>query len=168
MWNTVSSPPRRWLLNINNNWIEFWSKRLRPRGLNLIDSNPSTPLALLCKAKRQYLLTCEVSRYCLLALHGRAVLHFACYFKHFVKFKHIFYRLLVKYIATYRWTLILFDFLKKYPTLFETITIYVKTDLYLDQERCLCGVVLGQKKCLYFCLAAAILHICCLLPSWLT
>ena len=25
--------------------------------------------ALLCKAKRQYLLTCEVSRYCLLAFH---------------------------------------------------------------------------------------------------
>ena len=25
---------------------------------------------LLCKAKRQYLLTCKVSRYCLLALHG--------------------------------------------------------------------------------------------------
>ena len=31
-------------------------------------STDSTPL---CKAKRQYLLTCEVSRYCLLALHGR-------------------------------------------------------------------------------------------------
>ena len=26
---------------------------------------------LLCKAKRQYLLTCKVSRYCLLSLHGR-------------------------------------------------------------------------------------------------
>ena len=25
---------------------------------------------MLCKAKRQYLLTCEESRYCLLALHG--------------------------------------------------------------------------------------------------
>ena len=25
---------------------------------------------LICKAKRQYLLTCKVSRYCLLALHG--------------------------------------------------------------------------------------------------
>ena len=29
--------------------------------------------ALLCKSKRQYLLTCKVSRYCLLALHGRAI-----------------------------------------------------------------------------------------------
>ena len=31
----------------------------------------ATP-AMLCKAKRQYLLTCKVSRYCLLALHDRA------------------------------------------------------------------------------------------------
>ena len=29
--------------------------------------------ALLCRAKRQHLLTCKVSRFCLLALHGRAV-----------------------------------------------------------------------------------------------
>ena len=28
---------------------------------------------LLCKDKRQYLLTCKVRRYCLLALHGRAM-----------------------------------------------------------------------------------------------
>ena len=28
---------------------------------------------LPCKAQRQYLLTCKVSRYCLLALHGRRV-----------------------------------------------------------------------------------------------
>ena len=28
---------------------------------------------LLCKAERQYLLTCKVSRYCLLALHGTTV-----------------------------------------------------------------------------------------------
>ena len=27
----------------------------------------------LCKPKRQYLFTCEVSRYCLLALHGSIV-----------------------------------------------------------------------------------------------
>ena len=27
--------------------------------------------SLFCKAERQYLLTCKVSRYCLLALHGR-------------------------------------------------------------------------------------------------
>ena len=27
--------------------------------------------SLLCKGKRQYLLTCKVSRYCLLPLHGR-------------------------------------------------------------------------------------------------
>ena len=31
-----------------------------------------TAAAMLCKAKRQYLLTCKVSRYCLLALHGTA------------------------------------------------------------------------------------------------
>ena len=30
---------------------------------------------LLCKAKRQYLLTCKVSRYCLLALHGSIVVY---------------------------------------------------------------------------------------------
>ena len=30
---------------------------------------------LLCKAIRQYLLTCKVSRYCLSALHGIMVLH---------------------------------------------------------------------------------------------
>ena len=30
-------------------------------------------LSLLCKAKRQYLLTSKVSRYCLLALHGTAL-----------------------------------------------------------------------------------------------
>ena len=29
---------------------------------------------LLCKAKRQYLLTCKVSRYCLSALHGNTAL----------------------------------------------------------------------------------------------
>ena len=29
---------------------------------------------LLCKARRQYLLTCKVSRYCLLALYGRIVI----------------------------------------------------------------------------------------------
>ena len=28
---------------------------------------------LLCKEKRKYLLTCKVSRYCLLALHGTRV-----------------------------------------------------------------------------------------------
>ena len=32
----------------------------------------NTPL-LLCKIKRQYLLTCEVSRYCLLALYGSII-----------------------------------------------------------------------------------------------
>ena len=30
-------------------------------------------LRLICKVKRQYLLTCKVSRYCLLALHGSTV-----------------------------------------------------------------------------------------------
>ena len=30
----------------------------------------TTPPILLCKAKRQYLLTCKVRRYCILALHG--------------------------------------------------------------------------------------------------
>ena len=34
-----------------------------------------TDTALLCKAKRQYLLTCKVSRYCLLALPDRAPVH---------------------------------------------------------------------------------------------
>ena len=32
-------------------------------------------LALLCKARRQYLLTGKVSRYCIFALHGRALHH---------------------------------------------------------------------------------------------
>ena len=31
----------------------------------------------LCKVKRQYLLTCKVSRYCLLTLHGRIASMFA-------------------------------------------------------------------------------------------
>ena len=30
---------------------------------------------LLCKTNRQYLLTCKVSRYCLLALHGSIVIY---------------------------------------------------------------------------------------------
>ena len=34
--------------------------------------NPT--LIALCKAKRQYLFTCKVSRYCLLALHGSIAL----------------------------------------------------------------------------------------------
>ena len=34
----------------------------------------STP-SRLCKVKRQYLLTCKVSRYCLLALHGVLLVH---------------------------------------------------------------------------------------------
>ena len=29
------------------------------------------PTILFCKAKKQYLLPCEIIRYCLLALHGR-------------------------------------------------------------------------------------------------
>ena len=32
-------------------------------------------LWVLCKAKRQYLLTCKVNRYCLLALHGSVGAH---------------------------------------------------------------------------------------------
>ena len=41
-------------------------------GLNLLGAvhNIEHTLLLLCKGKRQYLLTCKVSTYCLLALHG--------------------------------------------------------------------------------------------------
>ena len=35
-------------------------------------SSIGLPPVPLCKAKRQHLLTCKVSRYCLLALHGRS------------------------------------------------------------------------------------------------
>ena len=35
---------------------------------------PSKNIDVFCKAKRQYLLTCKVSRYCLLALHGSIVM----------------------------------------------------------------------------------------------
>ena len=35
--------------------------------------NQSQLTVLPCKAKRQYLLTCKVSRYCLLALHDRVL-----------------------------------------------------------------------------------------------
>ena len=36
-------------------------------------TDPAPVAAVLCEAKRQYLLTCKVSRFCLLALHDRAV-----------------------------------------------------------------------------------------------
>ena len=45
-----------------HNWWSFSVLGIRAR----------TSTAPLCKAKRQYLLTCKVSRYCILALHGSA------------------------------------------------------------------------------------------------
>ena len=60
--------------------IRRWSWYTSPGRDTSYRDNPGFPWppsgsALLCKAKRQYLLTLKVSRYCLLALLGRATLH---------------------------------------------------------------------------------------------
>ena len=47
--------------NINKKWVCLQ---------NTIEYNKTVRFTLLCKAKRQHLLTCKVSRYCLLAWRG--------------------------------------------------------------------------------------------------
>ena len=64
----------------NSHWISPWNYMQLDRYewymhiLSWAGVTVETPTTtLLCKVKRQHLLTCKVSRYCLLALHGSAV-----------------------------------------------------------------------------------------------
>ena len=53
-------------------WVGFYSDKIVDHGSHYRTVQTDQHITvLLCKAKRQYLLTCKVSRYCLLALHGR-------------------------------------------------------------------------------------------------
>ena len=52
-----------------------------------------TQPAMLCKAKRQYLLTCKVSRYCLLALHDRLQSHLGMPELHVQHMHRVFFKI---------------------------------------------------------------------------